>query len=459
MSSDLYAVCAKLEEGRRPYVLATVVRVMGSASAKPGSKAVIDEHGRNIHGWVGGGCAEGLVRDESMQALAERQSRVVRVDLDDEVLGVGMPCGGNMEVYLEPHFPPRRLWIAGHNRLARHLSALAGALGYSVAVRAPEARPEHFPGAESVQAGEWEAFDPEPGGVVIIAGDHQHHAAVLRRVLDVEPAYVALVASREVSRGIFSALRRERYPERALAAVRTPAGLDLRARKLEEISFSIIAELLAWERRKSGMSMRLLGETYLGSAASAPDLTSTPALTAVQTSSELPPPLVIVGHGRIAEELARLATLAGWPVTVNAPQASREDFPSAACLITGDLDYAALNVTPESHIVIATLHKGDHLSMQKALEGKAAYIGLIASRKRTGLILDFLRGKGFGPDALERVYAPAGLDFGAMNPTEIAFSILCEMVAVCRGGTGRPLAELETAMASGGEDACRQLFQ
>ena len=153
-----------------------------------------------------------------------------------------------------------------------------------------------------------------------------------------------------------------------------------------------------------------------------------------------------------------MAALAGWPVTVNATQASRADFPSATCLITGDLDYAALNVGPASHVVIATLHKGDHLSMQKALEGKAAYIGLIASRKRTGLILDFLRGKGFGPDALASVYAPAGLDFGAMNPTEIAFSILCEMVAVCRGGTGRPLAELETAPASGVEDACRQLF-
>jgi xanthine/CO dehydrogenase XdhC/CoxF family maturation factor len=268
-------------------------------------------------------------------------------------------------------------------------------------------------------------------------------------VLDAEPAYVALVASREVSRGILSALRRERYPERALAAVRTPAGLDLRARKLEEISFSILAELLAWERRKSGISMRQLGETYLGA----------PAPSSAEARSELPPPLVIVGHGRIAEELARLATLAGWAVTVNATQASREDFPSASCLITGDLDYSALNVSPSTHIVIATLHKGDHLSMQKALEGKAAYIGLIASRKRTGLILDFLRGKGFGPEAMEKVYAPAGLDFGAMNPTEIAFSILCEMIAVCRGGTGRPLSELETAIASGGEDACRQLFQ
>lgn len=453
MGIDLYSVCAKLEEGRRPYVLATVIRVMGSASAKPGSKAVIDEHGRNIHGWVGGGCAEGLVRDQSLKALAERQSRVVRVDLDDEVLGVGMPCGGNMEVYLEPHFPPRRLWIAGDNRLARHLSALAGVLGYSVAVRAPQARPEHFPGAESVRAMEWEAFDPEQGGIVIIAGDHQQHAAVLRRVLVAEPAYVALVASRAVSRGILSAMRRERQPERALAAVHTPAGLDLRARKLEEISFSVMGELLAWERRKSGMSLRLAGETYPGSAP------STPALTSTQVRSELPPPLVIVGHGRIAEELARLATLAGWPVTVNATQASRDDFPSTACLITDDLDYAGLDVTPESHVVIATLHKGDHLSMQKALNGKAAYIGLIASRKRTGLVLDFLRHKGFGPDALGRVHAPAGLDLGAMNPTEIAFSIMCEMIAVCRGGTSRPLADLETAIASGGEDACRQLFQ
>jgi xanthine/CO dehydrogenase XdhC/CoxF family maturation factor len=282
---------------------------------------------------------------------------------------------------------------------------------------------------------------------VIITGDHEEHGTVLRQVLDARPAWVALVASRRVSQGLLSALRREGRSDAALAAVRTPAGLDLRARTLEEISFSVLSELLALERVRGGRPLRLVKETLFDPPPAAPP------------ASQSAPPLVIVGHGRIAEELARLATLAGWPVTVNAVQAAREDFPASACLITGDLDYSGLRITPESHVVIATQHKGDHLSMQKALAGQAAYIGLVASRKRSGMILDFLRDKGFPDDRMARIHAPAGLDLGALNPTEIAFSILCEMVAVHRGGSCRPLVEIEDAPSSRGGEACRQLFQ
>jgi len=446
MPDRIHELCAGLEAARQPYVLATVVRVMGSASAKPGSKAVIDAQGRNLFGWVGGGCAEGLVREESLKALAERQTRIVRVDLDDEVLGVGMPCGGNMEVYLEPRLPPRRLLICGDNRLTRHLAAVAGVLGYAVEVYGPRAAPEHFPSADRVQAGEWANLAPEAGSTVLIAGDHEDHGTVLRRVLAAQPGYVAMVASRKVAQGLLSALRRQGLPEAEVAAVRTPAGLDLCARTLEEISISVLSELLAWERNRDGRPLR---RTTVADAQPEPRAAAT----------DPPPPLVIVGHGRIAEELARLATLTGWPVTVNAVNAAAADFPPGACLITDDLDYARLDITPASFVVVATLHKGDHLSMQKALAGDAAYIGLIASRKRAGLILDFLREKNAPPDRMRRVFAPAGLNVGALNPTEIAFSILCEMVAVHRRGTALPLVELERLPSSGVADACRQLFQ
>jgi xanthine/CO dehydrogenase XdhC/CoxF family maturation factor len=297
-----------------------------------------------------------------------------------------------------------------------------------------------------VQAGEWANLAPEAGSTVLIAGDHEDHGTVLRRVLAAQPGYVAMVASRKVAQGLLSALRRQGLPEAEVAAVRTPAGLDLCARTLEEISISVLSELLAWERNRDGRPLR---RTAVADAQPEPRAAAT----------DPPPPLVIVGHGRIAEELARLATLTGWPVTVNAVNAAAADFPPGACLITDDLDYARLDITPASFVVVAILHKGDHLSMQKALAGDAAYIGLIASRKRAGLILDFLREKNAPPDRMRRVFAPAGLNVGALNPTEIAFSILCEMVAVHRRGTALPLVELERLPSSGVADACRQLFQ
>jgi xanthine dehydrogenase accessory factor len=458
---------ARLIEAARPFVAATVIRVRGSASAKPGSKALIDEQGRNVFGWVGGGCAESLVREEALKALAEARTRIVEVDLDDEVLGVGMPCGGKMDVYLEPHFPPRPLLIAGHGRLASHLAALAGLLGYAVTVHAPKARGEDFPAAR-VLTGGWEQLAVPEGGAVVIASEHEDHLPALRQALRPGPSggapgYVGLVASRRISQWLLKKLRRDRAAdagsERAWAALHTPAGLDLGCRTLEEISLSILAELMAWERGKSASPRRAVKGLL-------PVPSQAPRPTAVRGSdargpgaprqsappTEPPPELLIVGHGRIAEELARLGTLLRFSVTVNAPQAEQGDFPASTCLVLGDLDFSRLNITPQTYVVVATLHKGDHLSMRKALEDKATYIGLIASQRRSGLVLDYLKQQGFTPERMTNVHAPAGLDLGAANPTEIALSILSEVVARHRGGSCRPLRDVEAAAGGGGAD-------
>ena len=92
-------------------------------------------------------------------------------------------------------------------------------------------------------------------------------------------------------------------------------------------------------------------------------------------------------------------------------------------------------------MVIATLHKGDHVSAVRALRSPARAIALIASRKRSRLILDFLRGEGFAAEDLARLHAPAGLDLGARTPEEIALSVIGEIVMLRRGGTGLPIRE------------------
>jgi xanthine dehydrogenase accessory factor len=436
MQPDYHRKVGQLLEARQPFVVATVVRVKGSASARPGSKALIDAQGRNVFGWVGGGCAESLVREESLKALEEGQPRIVDVDLDDEVLGVGMPCGGHMDVYLEPQFPPKPLLIVGHGKLASHLAALGGLLGYAVTVHGPKASPEAFPTAVRVRSEGWDSLDAPPNSAIVVCAGHDEHLAILRRAVTLPATYLACVASRKISPGILRQLRQEGVPEARLNAIRTPAGLDLGCRSLEEVSLSIFAEMLTVHRGTSGNPLRTAKGLLTGAGALAPQ----PANAA---QSAALPHLLVVGHGRIAEELARLATLLRWSVTVNSPAGQAGDFPAGTCLVTDDLDFSRLAITPATYVVVATLHKGDHLSMHKALQERAPYIGLIASRKRSGLVLDYLRQQGFGDAQMPNVHAPAGLDLGAANPTEIAVSILSEAVAAYRGGSCRPLREVE----------------
>jgi len=437
MQRDFHRRVGELLETRQPFVVATVIRVRGSASARPGSQALIDAQGKNVFGWVGGGCAESLVREEALQALEAGQPRIVDVDLDDEVLGVGMPCGGRMDVYLQPHFPPKPLTIAGQGALASHLAALAGLLGYAVTVHGPRARAEAFPTAVQVTAEGWERLEAPAGAAIVVCAEPDELPAILRRALSLSPAYLACAASAPAAAAALQRLRGEGVAEEKLAAIRAPAGLDLGSRTVEETSLGILAELLAVSRGRSGEPLRavkgLLPAPGPGSFAR-PPVPSGPGAT---------PELLVVGHGRIAEELARLAALLRWKVTVNSPAGQAGDFPAGTCLVTDDLDFSRLDIQPATFVVIATLHKGDHLSMQKALEERAAYIGLIASRKRSGLVLEYLRERGFGAERMANVHAPAGLDLGAANPAEIAVSIMSEAVAAYRGGSCRPLGDVE----------------
>ena len=72
---------------------------------------------------------------------------------------------------------------------------------------------------------------------------------------------------------------------------------------------------------------------------------------------------------------------------------------------------------------------------------RPATIALIASRKRSRLILDFLGGEGFAAADLARLRAPAGLDLGARTPEEIALSVIGEIVMLRRCGTGLPIRD------------------
>jgi len=158
----------------------------------------------------------------------------------------------------------------------------------------------------------------------------------------------------------------------------------------------------------------------------------------------LPPPqLVIAGHGRIAETLAVLGQIAGFSVTVADPGATCEAFPTADRLVNAGFHSAEVDVGTRTYVVVATQHKGDHLSIKKAIEGGAAYIALVASKTRAQLVFDYLAAAGIdqGKLAQARVRAPAGLDIGAQTPEEIALSIMSEIVLVRRGGSGRTMLE------------------
>lgn len=375
------------------FVVATVVAVRGSSSAKPGAKAIINGQGRNRWGWVGGGCAESFLIEQSLEAMAAKRPRVVEVDLDDELLGVGMPCGGYMDVYLEPIFPPKELHLCGSDPAFAPLAVLAHGESWNVIVNNPEARADDFPFATRIDERTADSIAPTPGARWLVSG-----------TLDVATANTALDAG-------VAGIAAERFSEPLERdGLREGLGLPSPATKPNVRAAMMMAALIAADNGGTGESLSINPRPAPGFTGDGVEL-------------------LIVGHSRIAEELARLGVLLGWSVTVNSPEIDADNFPTEATLITDDMDMLMEGMNPNTHLVIASQHKGDHGAARNALRNGVQWIGLVASKKRSGLVFEFLaKQEGISEDMLGAVQGPAGLDICAVTPFDIALSSIVQII-------------------------------
>ena len=150
----------------------------------------------------------------------------------------------------------------------------------------------------------------------------------------------------------------------------------------------------------------------------------------------LPPAdLYIFGAGHVAASLYKVASVAGFDITVvddRAAYANRERFPEAQQVIADDFEKAVAQLAPSesSYIVIVTRgHRDDMRMLRWAVQTPARYIGMIGSKRKTITIFKELQAEGLPAHLFDRVHAPVGLDIGAITPEEIAVSITAELIA------------------------------
>jgi xanthine dehydrogenase accessory factor len=139
------------------------------------------------------------------------------------------------------------------------------------------------------------------------------------------------------------------------------------------------------------------------------------------------PHLVVIGRSPAVGTLASMAGALGWRTVVVDEGGVAEDYPGADLVLTS-LELSDADVTERSVVVVATQGHYDEAALEAALATPAAYVGLVASRKRADAVLGYLRDRGASDDQLARVHAPAGLDLGKVAHEEIAVAILAELV-------------------------------
>ena len=220
-----------LRRDRVPFVHARVVRAESPTSAKPGDEALVLADG-TIDGFVGGTCAESTVRAQSLALLDSGETLLLRISPTEEPgrtdppgsVTAYNPClsGGTLEIFLEPVVPEPLVAVAGDTPIARALVALGAPAGYHAVPFSPAAL--------------------EGAAAVVVASHGRDEEDVLRAALAAGVPYVGLVASRRRGEAVVASLD---VDPAARARVRTPAGLDIGARRPEEVAVSILAEIVS----------------------------------------------------------------------------------------------------------------------------------------------------------------------------------------------------------------------
>jgi xanthine dehydrogenase accessory factor len=148
----------------------------------------------------------------------------------------------------------------------------------------------------------------------------------------------------------------------------------------------------------------------------------------VYIEPQLPKPhLVAVGHLPVTEALVTLGKALGYRVTVIRLEGATDSLPQADQVLD-QIDFSQIEVTPQTYIVVASHGNYDEEALEAALKTEAGYVALVSSRQRAEAVLEYLRDAGVPDESLSRLKYPAGLDFGAVTPEEIALSILAEIV-------------------------------
>ncbi|WP_328906629.1 XdhC family protein [Streptomyces sp. NBC_00234] len=173
-------------------------------------------------------------------------------------------------------------------------------------------------------------------------------------------------------------------------------------------------------------------------------------VTLLVESSVPPPRMIVFGAIDFASALVRAGRFLGYRVTLCDARpvfATAARFPEAdEIVVEWPHRYLASTEVDARTVLCVLTHdaKFDVPLLEAALKLPVAYVGAMGSRRTHLDRNERLREAGVTESELARLHSPIGLDLGARTPEETALSIVAEIVAERRGGSGRPLTGAHT---------------
>ena len=254
--TTLYQAVVDIQSNNETGAICTIVRSQGSTPRHVTSKMLVYPDG-HIIGTVGGGEVENRVINEALQAIKDRNPRLLEYNMANPERGDPGVCGGQVEIYVEPLIPKPVLVVVGAGHVGKAVAHLAKWLGFVVAVtddRPDFCTPEAVPGADQyypvpleqlpsqMKISPWTYFVLTTRGV-----DVDIHGLPL--ILSSEAAYVGVIGSKRRWATTSRKLMDTGVPVELIKRVHSPIGIEIHAETPEEIAVSIMAEIIELQQR------------------------------------------------------------------------------------------------------------------------------------------------------------------------------------------------------------------
>jgi xanthine dehydrogenase accessory factor len=141
------------------------------------------------------------------------------------------------------------------------------------------------------------------------------------------------------------------------------------------------------------------------------------------------PQLVVVGSSPVAEIVAELGTLLDFKV------------------VAADRDFGSVRdqINEQSYVVVATMGNHDEEGLLAVIGTRPRYLGLVASRKKSEALFEYVRETGASEEDIAVITCPAGLQIGSETLPEIALSVAAELTRIRRTGAEQPVTQAKTS--------------
>jgi xanthine dehydrogenase accessory factor len=245
-------------------VTAVVTEISGSSPGKPGM-AMKFTHKEGFTGTIGGGALEYRIQQLMLDAMEERESKTVSLDLSQNGRdGLCMVCGGSVTVEIKyfndknalPETVKDKAYIFGGGHISRELAPILTQLGFSCAIydnMLEYANKKYFPENSETIHGEFDDITKhitisEKDYVIVLTRGHEHDFTVLKQVIPFNPRYIGVIGSKTKAATVSCKLIEAGFTYEEVNAIHSPIGLKINSVTPAEIAVSIAAQIVLIKR-------------------------------------------------------------------------------------------------------------------------------------------------------------------------------------------------------------------